>query len=119
MTTTISLRQVTSLGMGNSEVCIKVSVKIETVVTTYLETDGCIYIAIPFGPPGAETLVLNLDSLWYGGPFEFSVNAVFVNVFNRSIYLRCIELFWWQPDGACISIFTRHTAVDISEWHRQ
>ncbi|ROW00089.1 hypothetical protein VSDG_03553 [Cytospora chrysosperma] len=26
--------------------------------------------AIPFGPPGAETLVLNLDSLWSGGPFE-------------------------------------------------
>ncbi|ROW02518.1 hypothetical protein VMCG_06112 [Cytospora schulzeri] len=28
--------------------------------------------AIPFGPPGAETLVLNLDSLWSGGPFENS-----------------------------------------------
>ncbi|PSR97775.1 Six-hairpin glycosidase-like protein [Coniella lustricola] len=25
--------------------------------------------AIPFGPPGGETLVLNLDSLWSGGPF--------------------------------------------------
>ncbi|KAJ4387865.1 hypothetical protein N0V93_008468 [Gnomoniopsis smithogilvyi] len=28
--------------------------------------------AIRFGSPGAETLVLNLDSLWYGGPFELS-----------------------------------------------
>ncbi|KAI3393150.1 hypothetical protein diail_4675 [Diaporthe ilicicola] len=28
--------------------------------------------AIPFGPPGSETLVLNLDSLWSGGPFESS-----------------------------------------------
>ncbi|KAF3763822.1 family 95 glycoside hydrolase [Cryphonectria parasitica EP155] len=28
--------------------------------------------AIPFGPPGAETLMLNLDSLWYGGPFELT-----------------------------------------------
>ncbi|KAL2860813.1 glycoside hydrolase family 95 protein [Aspergillus lucknowensis] len=26
--------------------------------------------AIPFGPPGAEKLNLNVDSLWSGGPFE-------------------------------------------------
>ncbi|KAG6358010.1 hypothetical protein INS49_013893 [Diaporthe citri] len=28
--------------------------------------------AIPFGPPGTESLILNLDSLWSGGPFENS-----------------------------------------------
>ncbi|KAL1861432.1 hypothetical protein VTK73DRAFT_7114 [Phialemonium thermophilum] len=28
--------------------------------------------AIPFGPPGAEKMVLNVDSLWAGGPFQSS-----------------------------------------------
>ncbi|OBT77210.1 hypothetical protein VF21_04030 [Pseudogymnoascus sp. 05NY08] len=27
---------------------------------------------MPFGPPGAEKVVLNIDSLWSGGPFESS-----------------------------------------------
>ncbi|KAF2634401.1 alpha-fucosidase [Massarina eburnea CBS 473.64] len=26
--------------------------------------------ALPYGPPGAESLSLNIDSLWSGGPFE-------------------------------------------------
>ncbi|KAL4994579.1 alpha-fucosidase A [Aspergillus recurvatus] len=50
---------------------------------TYGTTDGSDYIlktgyligngklgVIPFGPPGAEKLNLNVDSLWSGGPFE-------------------------------------------------
>jgi alpha-L-fucosidase 2 len=24
---------------------------------------------MPYGPPGAEKLILNIDSLWSGGPF--------------------------------------------------
>ncbi|KAJ0160482.1 Alpha-fucosidase A, partial [Colletotrichum tanaceti] len=28
--------------------------------------------AIPFGPPHAEKINLNIDSLWAGGPFEAS-----------------------------------------------
>ena len=28
---------------------------------------------MPVGPPGDEKLVLNVDSLWTGGPFEKSV----------------------------------------------
>ncbi|KAJ4422626.1 hypothetical protein N0V82_002745 [Gnomoniopsis sp. IMI 355080] len=39
--------------------------------TGYLVGNGKLG-AIPFGSPGAETLVLNLDSLWYGGPFELT-----------------------------------------------
>ncbi|KUI72100.1 Alpha-fucosidase A [Cytospora mali] len=37
--------------------------------TAYLLGNGKLG-AIPFGPPGEETIVLNLDSLWSGGPFE-------------------------------------------------
>jgi alpha-L-fucosidase 2 len=29
---------------------------------------------MPFGPAGSETLTLNLDSLWSGGPFEVNVS---------------------------------------------
>jgi hypothetical protein len=29
---------------------------------------------MPFGAPGAEKIVLNIDSLWSGGPFESSVS---------------------------------------------
>ncbi len=28
---------------------------------------------MPFGTPGKESLALNIDSLWSGGPFESSV----------------------------------------------
>jgi alpha-L-fucosidase 2 len=28
---------------------------------------------MPFGAPGAEKIVLNIDSLWSGGPFQSSV----------------------------------------------
>ncbi|KAL4938957.1 alpha-fucosidase A [Aspergillus oleicola] len=31
--------------------------------------------AIPFGPPGAEKINLNVDSLWSGGPFEVETYA--------------------------------------------
>ena len=30
-------------------------------------------IAMPFGNPGSESINLNVDSLWSGGPFECSV----------------------------------------------
>jgi hypothetical protein len=30
--------------------------------------------AMPLGPPGAEKVVLNIDSLWSGGPFETAVS---------------------------------------------
>jgi alpha-L-fucosidase 2 len=39
--------------------------------TGYLLGNGKLGV-IPFGPPGTESLVLNLDSLWSGGPFENS-----------------------------------------------
>ena len=29
---------------------------------------------LPFGPAGSETLNLNIDSLWSGGPFESTVS---------------------------------------------
>jgi alpha-L-fucosidase 2 len=32
--------------------------------------------AMSFGPPGAESIVLNIDSLWSGGPFESSVSTL-------------------------------------------
>lgn len=32
--------------------------------------------AMPFGPAGSETITLNLDRLWSGGPFEASVSLV-------------------------------------------
>jgi hypothetical protein len=31
---------------------------------------------MPLGPPGHESLVLNIDSLWAGGPFENSVGIL-------------------------------------------
>lgn len=37
--------------------------------TAYLLGNGRLG-AMPFGPPGAERLVVNVDSLWSGGPFE-------------------------------------------------
>ncbi|KAL4929709.1 glycoside hydrolase family 95 protein [Aspergillus undulatus] len=37
--------------------------------TGYLIGNGKLGV-IPFGPPGAEKLNLNVDSLWSGGPFE-------------------------------------------------
>lgn len=36
---------------------------------------------MPFGPPGAEKVVLNIDSLWSGGPFKSSVS-----VMNTTVY---------------------------------
>ncbi|KAI1266407.1 glycoside hydrolase family 95 protein [Xylariaceae sp. FL1019] len=39
--------------------------------TGYLLGNGKIGV-IPFGPPGAEKINLNVDSLWSGGPFEIS-----------------------------------------------
>jgi hypothetical protein len=49
-----------------------------------------------FGSPGAEKVVINVDSLWSGGPFESTV----------SIYgsrLTCVKTFgtdlhWRQPN---------------------
>ena len=32
--------------------------------------------AIPFGEPGSEKVLLNVDSLWSGGPFEAEVSSV-------------------------------------------
>ncbi|KAL8346022.1 hypothetical protein RB598_000095 [Gaeumannomyces tritici] len=37
--------------------------------TAYLLGNGRLG-AMPFGPPGAERLVFNVDSLWSGGPFQ-------------------------------------------------
>lgn len=33
---------------------------------------------MPFGAPGAEKLIVNVDSLWSGGPFSVSVGGVFL-----------------------------------------
>jgi alpha-L-fucosidase 2 len=32
-------------------------------------------LAIPFGPPGAEKVNVNIDSLWSGGPFQVDVSC--------------------------------------------
>jgi alpha-L-fucosidase 2 len=49
----------------------------DIIRTTYPLGNGRLG-AMPFGPPGAETLTLNVDSLWSGGPFEASVSLHFV-----------------------------------------
>ncbi|KAF1915747.1 glycoside hydrolase family 95 protein-like protein [Ampelomyces quisqualis] len=41
----------------------------EIIRTTYPIGNGRL-AAMPFGPAGSETLTLNIDSLWSGGPFE-------------------------------------------------
>lgn len=56
--------------MGGSEVSYKTRVP----VTNYAHSPS---VAMPIGPPGHETLVLNVDSLWYGGPFETSVRYLY------------------------------------------
>lgn len=51
--------------------------------------------AMPIGPPWAETLTLNLDTLWSGGPFEASVSIVLPAwVYSYANVLQ--ELHWWQ-----------------------
>lgn len=32
---------------------------------------------MPFGSPGSEQVNLNIDSLWWGGPFESSVSTYY------------------------------------------
>jgi len=44
----------------------------EIINTTYPVGNGRL-AAMPIGPAGYETLTLNLDSLWSGGPFEVDV----------------------------------------------
>lgn len=44
--------------------------------TTYPVGNGRL-AAMPIGPAGHETLTLNLDSLWSGGPFEVNVKPSF------------------------------------------
>lgn len=34
-----------------------------------------VFLAMPFGNPGSEKVVLNIDSLWSGGPFENAVSS--------------------------------------------
>jgi len=45
----------------------------DIIRTTYPLGNGRLG-AMPIGPPGAETLTLNLDTLWSGGPFNASVS---------------------------------------------
>jgi alpha-L-fucosidase 2 len=45
----------------------------EIINTTYPIGNGRL-AAMPSGPAGFETLTLNLDSLWSGGPFEVTVS---------------------------------------------
>lgn len=52
--------------MGGSEVSCRTRVPVANYAHSSL-------VAMPIGPPGHETLVLNVDSLWDGGPFETSV----------------------------------------------
>jgi len=51
--------------------------------------------AMVSGGVTSEQLSLNIDSLWSGGPFQNSVNALY------PLALECIltwllELLWWQ-----------------------
>lgn len=46
------------------------------VIRTALPVGNGRLAAMPIGPPSAETLTLNLDSLWSGGPFEASVSLI-------------------------------------------
>jgi len=46
----------------------------DIIRTTYPLGNGRLG-AMPIGPPGAETLTLNLDTLWSGGPFNASVSS--------------------------------------------
>lgn len=46
----------------------------DVIRTTYPIGNGRLG-AMPIGPPWAETLTLNLDTLWSGGPFDASVSS--------------------------------------------
>ncbi|KAF8854293.1 glycoside hydrolase family 95 protein-like protein [Acephala macrosclerotiorum] len=54
--------------------------------------------AMPFGSPGAESIVLNIDSLWSGGPFESSSYTGGNPAEEKSEYLPGIRQ-WIFQDG--------------------
>lgn len=68
---TISSRVDIQWEMENLEVNFEPSGYQQRVIV-YVLISEC--VAISFGPPGAEKLALNVDSLWSGGPFENSVS---------------------------------------------
>lgn len=53
--------------------------------------------AMPSGPAGAETLTLNLDSLWSGGPFNISVSPTLITSKVQAVLTLHVELYRRQP----------------------
>ncbi|KUJ08343.1 uncharacterized protein LY89DRAFT_789144 [Mollisia scopiformis] len=59
--------------------------------------------AMPFGPPGDESLVLNIDSLWSGGPFENSSYTGGNPTDEKSQYLPGIRQWIFQNGTGNVS----------------
>jgi alpha-L-fucosidase 2 len=69
----------------------------DIIRTTYPLGNGRLG-AMPIGPPGAETLTLNLDTLWSGGPFSASVSPIISATHSNRTLMRDIGLQWWEPE---------------------
>jgi hypothetical protein len=89
----------------------------EIINTTYPLGNGRLG-AMSSGPAGFETLTLNLDTLWSGGPFEVNVSGT--GFFRSNNVLNCsIELHRWQPK--CFRSFStsRYQGLDFHQWYGQ
>jgi alpha-L-fucosidase 2 len=66
----------------------------DIIRTTYPLGNGRLG-AMSIGPPDAETLTLNLDTLWSGGPFSAFVSPTISAKRSSHILMRGIELQRW------------------------
>lgn len=54
---------------------LEVSFRTRVSVANYTHSP---LVVMPIGPPGNEKLVLNVDALWHGGPFETAVGYLYL-----------------------------------------
>ncbi|KAE8443166.1 hypothetical protein EG329_002264 [Mollisiaceae sp. DMI_Dod_QoI] len=62
----------------------------------YLRKIRLMHLVMPFGSPGSELVVLNIDSLWSGGPFENSSYIGGNPIEEKSKYLPGIRQWIFQ-----------------------
>ncbi|CZR63683.1 related to Alpha-fucosidase A [Phialocephala subalpina] len=72
--------------------------------------------AMPFGSPGAESVVLNIDSLWSGGPFENSEETQQKR--SQNIFLAYGSGYFKMEQAVCeppMSEAVKLTLTDVSQ----
>ncbi len=75
------------------------------------------HLVMPFGSPGSELVVLNIDSLWSGGPFENSVSFRPIP-FHMHAHFETV-IYRRKPNRREIKIPAWNTAMDLPKWNRQ